>query len=59
MKRTPISNTVAVTMLRNPANCATLAPAIKSGTGVQDRCRNNRATLPAATFKPTQEVQYP
>lgn len=59
MSRTPISNPVAVTMLRNPSNCATLAPATENGIGVQDECNTNGSMRPAATFTIAQEVQYP
>ena len=59
MNRSPISNAAAVTMLSNPANCATLTPVIKHTTGVLDRCSNKRRARPAATFTMTQGVQYP
>ena len=59
MNRTSITNAAAVTMLSIPANCATLTPVIEHTIGVLDRCSNNRAARPAATFTKTQEVQYP
>ena len=59
MNHPPIINAIAATILINPANCATLTPTLARTIGVQDACRNNRTTTPAATFTALQEVQYP
>ena len=59
MSHPPIINAIAATILRNPTNCATLTPVLGRIIGVQDRCRNNRTTPPAATFTGLQEVLYP
>jgi hypothetical protein len=56
MSHPTIINAVAVTMLRNPVNCATLTPTLGNTIRVQDRCRNNRTTRPAATPTALQEV---
>ena len=53
---TIIDDVAAATMLRNHANCATLSPTLGTTIRVQDRCRNDRMTRPAATFTALQEV---
>jgi hypothetical protein len=59
MNHTRFVNADAVTILRNPSNCATLTPILERTIRVQDRCRNNRITRQAATLTAMREVQYP